>query len=123
MHSRIAIRVAAAVGATAAILIPQASAAQAAQVESATAVAAVTTAPYAASPAPTCIKKTPGKTGGTPNGAKVTLTNTCGSAKRLKVVWTHARDSDCFTLNNGATKVRSSPVALPFSHYDKTVTC
>jgi hypothetical protein len=78
---------------------------------------------FAATSAPSCVKRDVGLTGGTPNGAKVKLTNKCGSSKRLKVVWTNAHDSKCFTLGVGKSRTETSSIARPFSSYDKTVLC
>ena len=73
--------------------------------------------------APACVKRQVGTTGGTPNGVKVKLTNRCASAKRVKVVFTHAHDSACMRLRAGQNRTVASSIALPFSHYDKTVSC
>ena len=73
--------------------------------------------------APSCVKRHVGSTGGVPSSAQVRLVNRCGSAKTVKVVWTHARDTRCFRLAAGRSRTEHSPVALPFSHYDKTITC
>ncbi len=73
--------------------------------------------------APSCVKRAVGTTGGTPNGAQVKLTNRCSTTKRVKVVFTHAHDSACLRLLPGRSRTLSSNIALPFSHYDKTVTC
>lgn len=73
--------------------------------------------------APSCVKRTVGSTGGMPSAAKVTVTNTCSGTKRVKVVFTHAHDSSCMSLARGRSRTVSSTIALPFSHYDKTVTC
>ena len=73
--------------------------------------------------APSCVKRQVGTTGGTPNGVEVTVTNRCARAKRVKVVFTHAHDSACMRVLPGRSRTVSSSIALPFSHYDKTVSC
>jgi hypothetical protein len=73
--------------------------------------------------APACVKRHVGSTGGMPNAAKVTLTNTCAGTKRVQVVFTHAHDSACMSIAPGRSRTVSSPIAYPFSHYDKTITC
>lgn len=78
---------------------------------------------YAATSAPSCVKRVSGSTGGMPNGAKVTVTNNCTTSKRLKVIFTNAHDSECFSLAPGKSATRTSNIAYPFSHYDKTVLC
>lgn len=82
-----------------------------------------TAAQAAGGVAPSCVKRKVGDTGGTPNAAKVTVTNKCSGTTRVKVVFSHAHDSRCMSLAKGRSRTVSSSIALPFSHYDKTVTC
>ena len=73
--------------------------------------------------APSCVKRYPGSTGGMPDGAKAKVVNRCAKSKRVKVVFTHAHDSNCMLIRPGRSRTAYSNIAYPFSHYDKTVSC
>jgi hypothetical protein len=53
----------------------------------------------------------------------VTVHNRCGlTSYRIKVVWTAARDSGCFTIPPLSSRGINA-LNQPFAQYDKTVTC
>jgi hypothetical protein len=70
----------------------------------------------AATTAPSCITRT----NWTDTVRRVRLTNGCGRAYNLKVIWNYATDSACFTLANGATVTKTHFLSAT---YDKTVLC
>jgi hypothetical protein len=72
---------------------------------------------------PSCLRISVGTDAGFPEAARVMRRNTRSTNLRLEVIWTSAHDTDCFTLRAGATRAETSAITLPFSHYDKTVTC
>ena len=77
----------------------------------------------AATRAPSCVDRHVYNSDGMPQRAMVRLTNNCASTKRVKVIWTRGQDSRCFTLSVGERIRTGSNVAVPISHYDKTVRC
>lgn len=77
----------------------------------------------AATNAPSCVDRYVYNDDGMPQGQHVRLTNNCRSTKKVKVIWTRAHDSKCFTLSVGERVRTGSDIAVPFSHYDKTVLC
>ncbi|MFY1617448.1 hypothetical protein [Micromonospora sp. WMMD736] len=52
----------------------------------------------------------------------VIMYNNCSSSQKLKVVWSYARDSGCFTVAAGGSKDVNA-YNQPLAQYDKVVTC
>ncbi|MBP2707751.1 hypothetical protein JOL79_28605 [Microbispora sp. RL4-1S] len=52
----------------------------------------------------------------------VTIYNNCSRSWKLKVVWSYARDSGCFTVGPGGSKLVGAE-NQPLAQYDKVVTC
>jgi hypothetical protein len=52
----------------------------------------------------------------------VIMYNNCSTSQKLKVVWSYARDSGCFTVASGGSKDVNA-YNQPLAQYDKVVTC
>ncbi|GAB1642777.1 hypothetical protein KRMM14A1259_32000 [Krasilnikovia sp. MM14-A1259] len=52
----------------------------------------------------------------------VIMHNNCSTSQKLRVVWSYARDSGCFTVASGGSKDVNA-YNQPLAQYDKVVTC